>query len=1090
MPSYIDRLARRVVNLETKVNRGLTSPQLSYSSIEDGAIEEYDDEGRLVSRIGKQWDGTHGIGIMNGPVPPRPSRAVVSGTGGAGGLLNFGWDGLFAGDDGETDITIPAPMDFSRIEAHASQVSGYTAEATDTLLDTIESPRGGFRTAMRAPGVWYVVLVTRSQSGKASPQSEEIAVTVDPVVGSDIDVDELREEFEEANRQLRLDLGDNILEVAAAQGRIDGLRDRLVPVESGLDAATASVGELQNAFPAIEQGMATLQNTTLPELQSAISGKNKIVNSTANASGTTGYVSGDTWQKWSSLATGGKLLAAWRFTTKWDPVIMDPTYLPQVDIGTGTFGELDGARLKVGTVSTRNLLVGSFENHLENPSFELDFLSWETFTFNRSYWSIAATGGRKLPKALRFTGTTTREFGPTSTNVDITSAAKTPTGAGNAGAQFRIGGWARTTSTGAARGELCIYSYSATGTFLGNRNFMIDTATSEWKYFSTILEVPHADTAYVRVRLNCTLPNVADEYFFDDISLVPAVDGSVIVNGSVTANEVNAASVGAAVGQFVEADIGKLTVSGTTNLRTVVAQRIAANVGSYIKLYANQVFVGHPGNMMPDPGFNDAGLTALRNANSTVAVDVSADNDLRLNNTGTGLLYLRPYGTPQSQAGVLDGGWIAVEPGQVWTLKFKVATWKGTTGWAGFVGRTADGSAYANPTARTTINSASQDVEVTATIPANCYWIIPEIAVAPGGFSYIKRNTFSLAQKITPSLIVDGFFQGLRVIGASIETNAQAAQGIKMNDAGLFAYSSTGQETLRLDGQNNILTGATIRTAATGARVQMSTTGLEAWGADNLQYLKADANGIELTGSIASKGVTAEAPGRPIAVRLTTVTRDVLGAQSVPNPALVFDDYSGTLQSKPGIYSPDGKTLFLRSQAGLLDYGEFLLSSPETILRTRKVTLGEHSVINQTTDIALNSTRVDIAANTSVTVGRYPETLININGVTKVNGSPVLTEVSAPTRARLTLTNGYTHWTSSGWNGLWIEQLGRMVIITGAVGNSSAWSAGSLIANVPLAQRPPNKVQGVNCELQADGKLQMGAPGSAAQSMSLTYFLN
>lgn len=777
-----------------------SAPRLAYSSIENGQIEEYDEDGQVVSIIGKQPDGTHGVVVVSGPVPPRPAPAQVS----VGpGLLNYAWNGLFANAaTGEPDETIPTPLDFARVEVHASRTPGFTAITADTLVGTIESPRGSSNSIVAEEGTWYVVLVARALSGKASMQS---LPAVAEVQGGP-DVDALREDFERETAQLQQDLNSNALALQQADGRIEGLRDRLVPVESGLNATTASVEQLQNAFPSIEQGLATLQNDTLPAMQSSINGKNKTVNSTSNASGTTGFTTGDTWQKWSSLGTGGKLLAAWRFTTKWEPVILDPTYLPQVDIGSGTFGSLDGARLKSGSVATKNLLVGSFDNLLENPSFEYDWLGWEHYTsVSKTLWNIMPTGGRIQPKAMRFTGSTTRAFGPTTTPVELTSTAKTQEG-NNTGAKYRVGGWVRTTATAPGhQGEICLYTYAPDGTFLGNRNFNITGATSEWKYFSTIMEAPSTGASSVSVRINATVPNASDEYWFDDISLTPAVDGSVIVNGSVTANEVNAASVGAAVGAFVEADIGKLTVTGATNLRTVVAERIAANVGSYLKLYASQVFVGHPGNMMPDPGFNDAGMTALRNQHSTTAVDLSSDNDLRLNNTSAGLQYLRPYGTPQTPAGVLGGGWIAVEPGQVWTLKFTVSAWKGTTGWAQFVGRTKDGSAFANPypsggpKSRVSITTPDQVVEVEATIPENCYWIIPEVAVAPGGYSYIKRNTFVMSQKITPSLIVDGFFQGLRVIGSSVETTAAADRGIKLNDGGLNAWDNAGNNTFRLD---------------------------------------------------------------------------------------------------------------------------------------------------------------------------------------------------------------------------------------------------------------------------------------------------
>lgn len=1051
MPSFIERLAGRVVSLEKKVNRALTSPQLGSSSIENGgSIEEYDEDGQLVQIIGTQPDGTHGAVVVSGPIPPRPSAPVVSG---GPLLLNYGWAGTFAGDDGVEDITIPHPMDFARVEAHASKMQGFSADTAATLLDTLESPRGGSRTAMLEPGTWFVVLVTRSTSGKRSPQSAEVAVVVEEPAGSDIDVEELRNEWRSESDALNEALRQNALELADAQGRLDTLTTRTGTVESSLATVQSQVGT-----------------------------KNKIINSTGNASGTTGYVAGDTWQKWTTLADGGKLVAAWRFTVDntWLPVILDPTYLPLVDIGQGTFGELEGARLKIG--SGTNLipngagewgkagawasgltwnttekpagLPGSFSSNGGSYSSPVNFWDVEPNTEYRfEVWVKASVAGSVLYVEMR-----DQDNAHAATWTAITGETSAAAGAYPVSNYAVPTGWTKLTAKG------------------------VTTSTASKMRVGA-------------VYFNHTKGTVRDAtQYIAGMRVTRRMDAGLIVENTIKGYHVDAESVGAQVGAFVEADIGKLRVVGNSNLNTVTAERIAANVGSYLKLYASQLLIGEPGNMLPDPGFQDPegwqlpanGYAILptggRNSNPALEVAASA--------TQVG----RYYGSADRKRQFrVTGG--ATYQAKVWYKSDAAIT---------AANRVAIYGKWTNPSTATAGNSATPfAAQNTGTVAANTWtelvyeFTVPTEATHAFIGLYVQathnsRVLFSepsVREKITPSLIVDGFFQGLRVIGASVETNSAVSRGIKMNDSGLFAYSSTGQETLRLDGQNNILTGATIRTAASGARVQMSSNGLEGWGADNTQYLKADASGIEITGSIAAKGVTAESTPRPIAVRMTTVTRNVLGGQTVPNPALVFDDYTGSLGAKPGLYSPDAKQLIMYTQSPVVSNdGTFILSPLLAELFANKINIGQHNILSQTAEVNLRATAIDIAGD-SVAIGRYPGTPVNIAGTVKINGQTPITDGSTVTRTRLTLTNGYTQWTGGGWNGLWMERLGKMVIITGAVGNSSAWSAGSLIANISSAFWPVNKVQGVNCELQADGRLQMAGPGSTAQSMSLTYFL-
>jgi len=143
--------------------RGLESTaQLGFSSVvSDGAIKVYDKDGTLVQQVGTQFDGTYTSASLGGPTPPTPTTPTVAGV--VGGL-DISWDGLF------TDAAY-APMDFSRVEVHASAASGFEI-TQENLVNTFESPQGGKHfVSFPDSNTYYVKLVTRTQSGKLSPES-------------------------------------------------------------------------------------------------------------------------------------------------------------------------------------------------------------------------------------------------------------------------------------------------------------------------------------------------------------------------------------------------------------------------------------------------------------------------------------------------------------------------------------------------------------------------------------------------------------------------------------------------------------------------------------------------------------------------------------------------------------------------------------------------------------------------------------------------------------------------------------------------------------------------------------------------------
>lgn len=134
------------------------------------------------------------------------------------------------------------------------------------------------------------------------------------------------------------------------------------------EVVTVIVAEVVTADQMLDKYLALDQS--IADVQLSVNGKNRIYNSVLDAAGTE-YVEGDRWQKWTTLEPGGALKLSWRFTGgAWIAESMDPTYLPKVDIGQGTFGSLSGGRLEVGSVLASSMAIGDFTNLIPNAQLQ------------------------------------------------------------------------------------------------------------------------------------------------------------------------------------------------------------------------------------------------------------------------------------------------------------------------------------------------------------------------------------------------------------------------------------------------------------------------------------------------------------------------------------------------------------------------------------------------------------------------------------------------------------------------------------------------------------------------------------------------
>ena len=170
--SSLSELARRLLDVERKISRGVSQPQLANSAIESGAIQAYEDDTQTMI-IGRQFDGTYTSATVNGPVPPTPQApTIMDGTEG----ITVVWSGLFTGG-------AIVPMDFLRVDVYLGTTPTFFPSPSNQV-GSIVSPRGGQVTLAVAPGVWYARLICWAQSGQGSGWSTSGMGQAFPIVAS------------------------------------------------------------------------------------------------------------------------------------------------------------------------------------------------------------------------------------------------------------------------------------------------------------------------------------------------------------------------------------------------------------------------------------------------------------------------------------------------------------------------------------------------------------------------------------------------------------------------------------------------------------------------------------------------------------------------------------------------------------------------------------------------------------------------------------------------------------------------------------------------------------------------------------------
>lgn len=232
------------------------------------------------------------------------------------------WDGKNA------DGSWPS-RDTLGVEVHMSKVNNFTPD-TSTRMGFIQliagSQVGGnlIISDLDAKTPYNVRLVPLANKGTAGTASDiATATTTDYAV-----TDQVRQ-IDADLKQARSDLYDSGGRVSTIQNTLDG---KITTAQNKADTAQATA-----------------------------SGKNAVFWNTNDPSDTNnpGTAWGDVWYKYTIVNNKTQILGQWYWYNRWVPSALSETFIPQLNIGTGTYGELDGFRLKANSVQANNVIVAS-----------------------------------------------------------------------------------------------------------------------------------------------------------------------------------------------------------------------------------------------------------------------------------------------------------------------------------------------------------------------------------------------------------------------------------------------------------------------------------------------------------------------------------------------------------------------------------------------------------------------------------------------------------------------------------------------------------------------------------------------------------
>lgn len=426
----------------------------------------------------------------------------------------------------------------------------------------------------------------------------------------------------------------------------------------------------------------------------------------------------------------------------WTPMDLDATFIPKLDIGTATFGDMSGQRIDVNSLGVAQLVVSNFDNLLGDPKFLLPLgQGWSQFS------SIAvngAEGGDGNAGVLN----------PNASTVWPIAQPSFQTATQN-GASFRVRTRFHTNlALDASVVQIIVRFYATDATYV-DYAAGVSTAASAgtWNTVTGMVTTP-SDKTYVRCGFfYAILAHATQTIKIAHPSMTRAADGSLIVDGSIYTDHLGANIIGTR--HMIIADVTNyIPTLEEWGPSWALSQSYFVDINGPVLVLENLV-VGnsHVFMSMPNPANTDIEVNA---ANGTKPADE----------------FLFSWDVYANYAGFTG----SVTPYFQWL--------RGDRTLLSAVGGTA--------TVQGTASYVRTETHLSTPPNAKYLRVLPYLST---GARVAIRNP-QLRRKNAGSLIVDGAIDGKTITGATIRTAADGARIILLPAGDIEFYTGMAGESL------------------------------------------------------------------------------------------------------------------------------------------------------------------------------------------------------------------------------------------------------------------------------------------------------
>lgn len=584
----------------------------------------------------------------------------------------------------------------------------------------------------------------------------------------------------------------------------------------------------------------------------AATSKNEIIHAITAPIGD-GEAVGDMWMR-HAPDIDGPVDGWWTWTgTNWVPMELRNEVIANLDAGKITSGTIDANRIGANSITAGKINVGNFNNLFPNPEFEVDegynpYMSWEPIN-----------GGLERMGVGSSTGDYIADFDvdvEPGENYSLSVVARASGGALGTGQWALLPGQRRTADTGTwvrfAALDVEFNGIIQNGR-RNTRNFEIPANTDKIRFGYYV-----GASAGTNVTVRFERP-ILNQRMTGELIVDGAVIASKIATDAVEADKIAANAVRT---QHLEANsvvASKLSISDFTNY-IADAELTGESFGtaSSGSVFAEFDWTSRIGGAAPFSFINSATYDRL------LRVDLSGTNELRLFNAYT-------FEVQQDDEFLISwdgarhvGGGSPVYIG-VWTVANNRTTFTGYN---------------SVPISSSSFSSGEHTVRISGA-SAKFGALVFRANVGRTPSSYMEIGGLQLRRKSGGSLIVDGaiiadklaanavtaekvaanaiYTNALQanavttdklqanaitakhtITGATVQTLATANRGIKLTGNELSAYNSSGTRKVLVSGStgeitvnDGTFTGSTFRTAASGARTEMTSGGVSVFNSAN-----------------------------------------------------------------------------------------------------------------------------------------------------------------------------------------------------------------------------------------------------------------